>query len=90
MNIKHKSEGQISEADVTLASASDAIIIGFQVRPSALARKLAEKEEIDIRLYSVIYKAIEEIKTAMEGMLAPEIKEEILGTAEIRETFKIS
>ncbi|MCG8575678.1 MAG: translation initiation factor IF-2 [Flavobacteriales bacterium] len=90
VNIIHKGVGQISEADVTLASASDAIIVGFQVRPSAPARKLAEKEEIDIRLYSVIYQAIEEIKTAMEGMLAPEFKEEILGTAEIRETFRIS
>jgi translation initiation factor IF-2 len=90
INIIHKGVGAISETDVTLASASDAIIVGFQVRPSAQARKLAEKEEIDIRLYSVIYKAIEEIKDAMEGMLAPEFKEEILGTAEIRETFKIS
>lgn len=90
VNIIHKGVGAISETDVTLASASDAIIVGFQVRPSAQARRLAEKEEIDIRLYSVIYKAIEEIKDAMEGMLAPEFKEEILGTAEIRETFKIS
>ena len=90
VNIIHKGVGQISEADVTLASASDAIIVGFQVRPSASARKLAEREEIDVRLYSVIYKAIEEVKDAMEGMLAPEFKEEILGTAEIRETFKIS
>lgn len=90
INIIHKGVGAISETDVTLASASDAIIVGFQVRPSAQARKLAEQEEIDIRLYSIIYKAIEEIKDAMEGMLAPEFKEEILGTAEIRETFKIS
>ncbi|MCB9224631.1 MAG: translation initiation factor IF-2 [Crocinitomicaceae bacterium] len=90
VNIIHKGVGAISETDVTLASASDAIIVGFQVRPSAQARKLAEQEEIDIRLYSVIYQAIEEIKDAMEGMLAPEFKEEILGTAEIRETFKIS
>jgi translation initiation factor IF-2 len=90
INIIHKGVGAISETDVTLASASDAIIVGFQVRPSATARKLAEKEEIDIRLYSIIYQAIEEIKDAMEGMLAPEFKEEILGTAEIRETFKIS
>jgi translation initiation factor IF-2 len=90
VNIIHKGVGAISETDVTLASASDAIIVGFQVRPSAQARKLAEKNEIDIRLYSIIYKAIEEIKDAMEGMLAPEFKEEILGTAEIRETFKIT
>ncbi|MBD3639160.1 MAG: translation initiation factor IF-2, partial [Crocinitomicaceae bacterium] len=90
VNIIHKGVGAISETDVTLASASDAIIVGFQVRPSAQARKLAEQEEIDIRLYSVIYKAIEEIRDAMEGMLAPEFKEEILGTAEIRETFKIT
>ena len=90
VNIIHKGVGAISETDVSLASASDAIIVGFQVRPSAQARRLAEQEEIDIRLYSVIYKAIEEIRDAMEGMLAPEFKEEILGTAEIRETFKIS
>jgi len=90
VNIIHKAVGQITESDVLLASASDAIIVGFQVRPSSGARKLAEKEEIDIRLYSVIYKAIEEVKEAMEGMLSPEIKEEIVGTAEIRETFKIS
>ncbi|OIQ37102.1 MAG: translation initiation factor IF-2 [Crocinitomix sp. MedPE-SWsnd] len=90
INIIHKGVGAISETDVTLASASDAIIVGFQVRPSAQARKLAEKEEIDIRLYSIIYQAIDEIKDAMVGMLAPEFKEEILGTAEIRETFKIS
>jgi len=90
INIIHKGVGAITETDVTLASASDAIIVGFQVRPSAVARKLAEKEEIDIRLYSIIYQAIDEIKTAMEGMLAPEFKEEILGTAEIRETFDIT
>ena len=90
VNIIHKAVGQISETDVTLAAASNAIIVGFQVRPSAQARKLAENEGIDIRLYSVIYKAIDEIKEAMEGMLSPDIKEEILGTAEIRETFKIS
>ena len=90
INIIHKGVGAISETDVTLASASDAIIVGFQVRPSAIARKLAEKEEIDIRLYSVIYQAIDEIRDAMIGMLAPEFKEEILGTAEIRETFKIT
>lgn len=90
VNVIHKAVGQITESDVLLASASDAIIIGFQVRPSMQARKLAEAEEIDIRLYSVIYKAIEEVKEAMEGMLSPEIKEEILGTAEVREAFKIS
>ncbi len=90
INIIHKGVGAISETDVTLASASDAIIVGFQVRPSAAARKLAEKEEIDIRLYSIIYQAIEEIKTAMEGMLAPEFKEEIVGIAEVRETFDIT
>lgn len=90
VNIIHKAVGQISEADVTLADASDAIIIGFQVRPSSQARRMAEQEGVDIRLYSVIYQAIDEIKEAMEGMLSPVIKEEILGTAEIRETFKIN
>ncbi len=90
VNVKHKAVGQISESDVMLASASDAIILGFQVRPSLAARKLAEQEEIDIRLYSIIYDAIEEIRAAMEGMLSPEIKEEILGTAEIQEVFKIT
>ncbi|MFN3917397.1 MAG: translation initiation factor IF-2 [Flavobacteriales bacterium] len=90
VNIIHKGVGQITESDVLLASASDAIIIGFQVRPSATARKLAENEQIDIRLYSVIYKVIEEIKDAMEGMLSPEIQEKITGTAEIREAFKIT
>ena len=90
VNIIHKAVGQISESDVLLASASDAIIVGFQVRPSMSARKLAEQEEIDIRLYSVIYKAIDEVREAMEGMLSPELKEEILGYAEIRETFKIT
>lgn len=90
INVIHKAVGQITESDVLLATASDAIIIGFQVRPSAGARKLAEKEEIDIRLYSIIYKAIEEIKEAMEGMLSPDVKEEIIGTAEVRETFKIT
>ena len=90
INVIHKAVGQITESDILLASASDAIVVGFQVRPSAGARKLAEKEEIDIRLYSVIYKAIDEIKEAMEGMLSPDFKEEIVGTAEIRETFKIS
>jgi len=90
VNIIHKGVGAISEADVNLASASDAIIIGFQVRPSIGARKLAETEQIDIRLYSIIYKAIEEIKAAMEGMLSPDIEEKILGSAEIRETFDIT
>ena len=90
INIIHKAVGQITESDILLASASDAVVIGFQVRPSAGARKIAEKEEIDIRLYSIIYKAIEEIKEAMEGMLSPEFKEQIVGTAEIRETFKIT
>jgi len=90
VNVKHKAVGQISESDVLLAAASDAIIIGFQVRPSMAARKLAEKEEIDIRLYSVIYDAINEVKDAMEGMLSPDIKEEITATVEIREVFKIT
>lgn len=90
VNVKHKAVGQISESDVLLAAASDAIIVGFQVRPSMSARKLAEKEEIDIRLYSIIYDAINEMKDAMEGMLSPEIKEEIVSTLEIREVFKIT
>jgi translation initiation factor IF-2 len=90
VNIIHKGVGAISEADVNLASASDAIIIGFQVRPTVGARKLAENEQIDIRLYSIIYKAIEEIKAAMEGMLSPDIEEKVMGTAEIRETFDIT
>jgi translation initiation factor IF-2 len=90
VNIIHKAVGQIKETDVMLAAASNAIIVGFQVRPSMVARKLAEKEEIDIRLYSVIYDAIEEVKAAMEGMLSPEIKEEITATVEIREIFKIT
>ncbi|MCQ2185711.1 MAG: translation initiation factor IF-2 [Bacteroidales bacterium] len=90
VNVIHKAVGQISESDVLLAAASDAVIIGFQVRPSAEARRLAEKEQIEIRLYSVIYDAINEIKSGIEGMLAPEEKEEILGTAEVKETFKIS
>ncbi|MGB0976144.1 MAG: translation initiation factor IF-2 [Prolixibacteraceae bacterium] len=90
VNIIHKAVGQISESDVMLATASNAIVVGFQVRPSIGARKLAEKEEIDIRLYSIIYDAIEEVKSAMEGMLSPEIKEEITATIEVRETFKIS
>lgn len=89
VNIIHKAVGQISESDILLAAASDALVVGFQVRPSATARKLAESEEIDIRLYSIIYDAIEEIKAAMEGMLSPEIKEEIVATVEVRETFRI-
>ncbi len=90
IRIVHKGVGAISEADVNLASASDAIIIGFQVRPTVASRRLADEENIDIRLYSVIYKAIEEIKAAMEGMLSPDIQEKILGSAEIRETFDIT
>jgi len=90
VNIKHKAVGQISESDILLAAASEAIVIGFQVRPSLSARKLAEKEQIDIRLYSIIYDAINEIKAAMEGMLSPDIKEEITGTAEVIETFKVT
>ncbi len=90
VNIKHKAVGQISESDILLAAASNAIVIGFQVRPSLSARKLAEKEQIDIRLYSIIYDAIEEVKAAMEGMLTPEIKEDIIGTLEIQEAFKIT
>lgn len=90
INIISKAVGQISESDVLLASASDAIIIGFQVRPSSGARKLAEAEQIDIRLYSIIYDAINEIKAAMEGMLAPEFEEKITANVEIRDTFKIT
>ncbi len=90
VNVIHKAVGAISESDVLLAAASDAVIIGFQVRPSTGARKLAEKEEIEIRLYSVIYDAINEVKDGIEGMLAPEEKEEITATAEVLETFKIS
>ncbi|KVV14523.1 translation initiation factor IF-2 [Flavobacterium sp. TMP13] len=90
INIIHKGVGAITETDVMLASASDAIIIGFNVRPAGNARQLADKEEIDIRYYSIIYAAIDDLKDAMEGMLAPVMKEEVLGTAEIRELFKIS
>ncbi len=90
VNVIHKAVGAISDSDVLLAAASNAIICGFQVRPTATARKMAEKEEIDIRLYSIIYDAIEEIKAAMEGMLSPEIKEEVTATVEVLETFKIS
>jgi translation initiation factor IF-2 len=89
VNIIHKAVGQISESDILLAAASNAVVVGFQVRPSFSARKLAEKEGIDIRLYSIIYDAIEEIKAAMEGMLSPEIKEEIVATIEVREVFNI-
>ena len=90
INIVHKAVGQISESDVLLAAASNAVIVGFQVRPSLAAKKLAEKEEIDIRLYSIIYDVIDELKAAMEGMLSPEIKEEITATLEIMEIFKIT
>ena len=90
VNIIHKAVGPITESDVLLASASDAIIIGFNVRPMGNARQIADKEEIDIRTYSIIYDAINDLKDAMEGMLSPVMKEEITGTAEIRETFKIS
>ena len=90
VNVIHKAVGQISESDVSLAAASDAIIVGFQVRPSVTARKLAEQDGVDIRLYSIIYDAIEEVKAAMEGMLAPVLKEEITATIEVRETFHIS
>ncbi|TCO07988.1 translation initiation factor IF-2 [Natronoflexus pectinivorans] len=90
VNVIHKAVGGIAESDIMLAAASNAIVIGFQVRPSLAARKIAEKEQIDIRLYSIIYDAIEEIKSAMEGMLSPEIKEQITSTVEVRETFKIT
>jgi len=90
VNVIHKSVGAVTESDVLLASASNAIIIGFQVRPSIGARRLAEREQIDIRLYSIIYAAIEEIKSAIEGMLAPEIEEKIICNIEVRETFKIT
>ena len=90
VNIIHKGVGAITESDVLLASASGAVIIGFNVRPMGNARQIADKEEIDIRTYSIIYDAINDLKDAMEGMLSPELKEEITGTAEIRETFKIS
>ncbi|MCM1034065.1 MAG: translation initiation factor IF-2 [Paludibacter sp.] len=90
VNVIHKAVGAISDSDILLAEASDAIVVGFQVRPTATARKLAEKEEIDIRLYSIIYDAIEEIKAAMAGMLAPELKEEVTATLEVRQTFRIT
>ena len=90
VNVIHKGVGQISESDVTLAAASDAIIVGFQVRPSSSAGRLAEQEGVDIRKYSVIYDAIEEVKAAMEGMLAPTLKEQITATVEVREVFNIT
>lgn len=90
VNVIHKAVGQVSESDVVLAAASDAIIIGFQVRPSQAARRQADKEGVEIRLYSIIYNAIEEVKSAMEGMLAPEVKEEVVALVEIREVFKIT
>lgn len=90
VNVLHKAVGEISESDVTLAAASDAIIIGFQVRPSLAARRAAERDGVEIRLYSVIYQAIEEVKDAMEGMLAPELKEEVTGTAEVLQVYHIS
>ena len=90
VNVIHKAVGQISESDVVLAAASDAIIIGFQVRPALPARRLAEKEGVEIRLYSIIYDAIEEVKSAMEGMLSPEIKEEITANVEVLQVFKIT
>jgi translation initiation factor IF-2 len=89
LNIIHSGVGAITESDVLLASASNAIIIGFQVRPSAAARKLAEQEHIDIRLYSIIYDAINDLRSALEGLLAPERKEQITGMAEVRATFKV-
>jgi translation initiation factor IF-2 len=90
VNVIHKAVGQISESDVSLAAASEAIIIGFQVRPSMQARRVAEQEGVDIRLYSIIYDAIEDVKDAMEGMLAPEVKEEVTATIEVREVFHIT
>lgn len=90
VNVIHKAVGAISESDITLAAASDAIVIGFQVRPGVTARRLAEKEGVEIRLYSIIYDAIEEVKSAMEGMLSPEIKEEITANVEVRDVFKIT
>ena len=90
VNILHKGVGQITESDILLATASDAIVIGFNVRAGANAKELADREEIEIRTYSVIYAAIDEVKEAMEGMLSPEIKEQVIGNVEIRETFKIT
>ncbi len=90
VNVIHKAVGEISESDIMLAAASNAVVVAFQVRPSLSAKKLAEKEQIDIRIYSIIYDAIEEIKAAMEGMLSPEIKETVIGTVEVREIFRIT
>ena len=90
VKIIHKGVGAITESDIILASASDAIVIGFNVRPMGNARSLSDKEQIDIRIYSIIYDAINDVKDAMEGMLSPELKEEVTGNAEIRETYKIS
>ena len=90
VNVIHKAVGAITESDVTLAAASDAYIVGFQVRPSASAKRAAEQEGVDIRLYSIIYDAIEEVKSAMEGMLQPDIKEEVIGSAEVRQVYHIS
>src|SRR5574344_1551865 len=90
VNVRHEAVGQISESDVSLADASDAIIVGFQVRPSLAARRQAEQDGVDIRMYSVIYDAIEEVKSAMEGMLSPEIREEVVGSAEVRDVFHIT
>lgn len=90
VNVIHKAVGQISESDITLAAASDAIIIGFQVRPSQAARRAADKDGVEVRLYSIIYDAIEDVKSAMEGMLSPEIREEITANVEVREVFKIT
>ena len=90
VKIIHQGVGQITESDVLLAAASDAIMIGFNVRAGVNAKELADKEEIEIRTYSIIYKAIDEVKEAMEGMLSPEIKEQVIGNVEIRETFKIT
>ena len=90
VNIIYQGVGQITESDVLLAAASDAIMIGFNVRAGVNAKELADKEEIEIRTYSIIYRAIDEVKEAMEGMLSPEIKEQVIGNVEIRETFKIT
>jgi translation initiation factor IF-2 len=90
VRIIHKGVGQISESDILLASASDAVIVGFQVRPSVNARRLAEQEEIEVRLYSIIYDAINDVKDAMEGMLAPKVEEVITGNVEVRDVFKIT
>ena len=90
VKVIHKAVGEISESDVNLAATSDAIIIGFQVRPSVAAKRAAEREGVDIRIYSIIYSAIEEVKAAIEGMLEPDVKEEVLGTAEVLQTYHIS